>query len=72
MTSFSPFQELMICLVVSTITGLTGWVLRDLRLRTVKLEDKTRAMAMALFYIIIHDPKVPQEAKRAIEKAMVN
>lgn len=72
MLPLSGFQELLITLVVSLITGLCGWVLRDLRLRTVKLEDKTRAMAMALFYIIIHDPKVPSEAKRAIEKAMEN
>lgn len=66
----SQVEEVLVTLVVAALSGTTGWVLRDLRLRTLKLETKTAAVALALFYLIIHDPKVPMEAKHAVQKAM--
>lgn len=66
----SPIGEILVTLVVAALSGTTGWVLRDLRQRTQKLEVKVSAAVVALFYIIIHDPNVPLEAKVAIQKAM--
>lgn len=57
-------------ILIALVSGLAGWVLNDLRNRMVRQELKMAAVVMGLFYLVMHNPSVPVETKRALEVAM--
>lgn len=57
--------------VIGAASALAGWVLRDVRNRLKQTEYKMEAVVVALFYIIVNDPKIPDDARASIRKAML-
>lgn len=57
-------------LLLTAVSALAGWVLRDLRNRLTRTEDKLEAVIVAVFYLIVNDPKIPDDARTAIRQAM--
>lgn len=58
--------------LLAALSGLAGWVLRDVRNRVRRTEDKLEAVVVAVFYMIATDTKVPDDARAAIRKAMLS